>query len=787
MVLSVLMPIAANASEPTFEKLVHPFLESHCLDCHSEDGEADISLHDVTSVTPENIELWKQVWEQVALGEMPPKDIEDRPSAMERAKLSSWITDAMVRESQSIGGFDAHLHPSKGNHLDHSLLFGKTPEGIEPTWTPARLWRIHPQEHLTRLSALINDEPVYDPKRPGMRTRGDQIEPNQDGEIKVYYGLDRVIGWVGGTAAYAAAITGFPPALSTHEDHGLRSYPIYHSVNSAEATQIASVAEDIIRFMAFGPDAEPYQFADRVADIDKKYKHESVRGLSQSLFYGKEPKRPLTPIYDLMKQPEYDEAQLRAAINYLFEALTCRPPSKAETDKYLSIVNEAIEDLGKEEGVILGLSPIFLDREALFRTELVETGTADEFGRVMLQDQELGLAINAAFSYLPPDPSLKEAMMTGKLRTVDDARREVVRLLNDDSVRKPRVLQFFQEFFDYDRAGRVCKDVNALRAAGGQTKDQNHYRAMFAMKASTDRLIEQILAEDKHVLRELLTTDRAVVNPSTDAAYFGEYVSDKRPPVDPKAKRNAARRLVTIRETQFPKGEAVQVRIARVVKGNRARRELTTVPREERMGLLTHPSWLVSHSDAMDNHAIHRGKWILERLLGGAVPDVPITVDAMLPDEPGTTLRHRMRVTREDYCWKCHQKMDPLGLPFEMYNHLGLFRKMENRQPVDTRGEIIDSGDPELDGPVEDALELIQRLSESDRVKQVFVRHAFRFWIGRNETIHDGPVLQAAFRAYEDNEGSMKALLESLLTSDAFLYRKREGHSDARLQASNGP
>ena len=102
------------------------------------------------------------------------------------------------------------------------------------------------------------------------------------------------------------------------------------------------------------------------------------------------------------------------------------------------------------------------------------------------------------------------------------------------------------------------------------------------------------------------------------------------------------------------------------------------------MGILTHPSWLVSHSDAMDNHAILRGRWIRERLLGGAVPDVPITVDAMLPDEPKETLRHRMRVTREEYCWKCHQKMDPLGLPFEMYNHIGLYRTQEQRKEVDT-------------------------------------------------------------------------------------------------------
>jgi hypothetical protein len=67
---------------------------------------------------------------------------------------------------------------------------------------------------------------------------------------------------------------------------------------------------------------------------------------------------------------------------------------------------------------------------------------------------------------------------------------------------------------------------------------------------------------------------------------------------------------------------------------------------------------------------------------------------------------------------------------------------------------------------------MIDRLAESERVEQVFVRHAFRFWMGRNETLNDAPVLQAAHKAYRSSGGSMKALLVSLLTSDAFLYRK---------------
>ena len=63
-------------------------------------------------------------------------------------------------------------------------------------------------------------------------------------------------------------------------------------------------------------------------------------------------------------------------------------------------------------------------------------------------------------------------------------------------------------------------------------------------------------------------------------------------------------------------------------------------------------------------------------------------------------------------------------------------------------------------------------LADSDHVEQVFVRHAFRYWMGRNETLNDSPTLVAADRAYVDSDGSFKELLVALLTSDSFLMRK---------------
>ena len=71
-----------------------------------------------------------------------------------------------------------------------------------------------------------------------------------------------------------------------------------------------------------------------------------------------------------------------------------------------------------------------------------------------------------------------------------------------------------------------------------------------------------------------------------------------------------------------------------------------------------------------------------------------------------------------------------------------------------------------------DPFDLIDRLAKSDRVRQSIIRHAFRYFLGRNETLSDSQTLIDADRAYLENGGSFKALVVSLLTSDSFMYRK---------------
>ncbi|MFT5906055.1 MAG: hypothetical protein ACI9E1_001660 [Cryomorphaceae bacterium] len=220
---------------------------------------------------------------------------------------------------------------------------------------------------------------------------------------------------------------------------------------------------------------------------------------------------------------------------------------------------------------------------------------------------------------------------------------------------------------------------------------------------------------------------------------------------------------------------------------------------KHRKGILTHPAWLIAHAQNTETDPVIRGKWVQEKLLAGTIPHIPITVEAVVPEDHHKTLRLRHAdVTEKKYCWKCHVKMNPLGYPFEMYDDFGRFRTEESIEhpenlikknpdkgqpyqdlrdiyktlPVNSEGRLTGTGDEKLDGKVKDAIDLADRLSRSDRVRQSIIRHAFRYFMGRNEFLSDSKTLIDADKAYLESGGSFDAVIVSLLTSDSFIYRK---------------
>jgi Protein of unknown function (DUF1588)/Protein of unknown function (DUF1592)/Protein of unknown function (DUF1585)/Planctomycete cytochrome C len=224
---------------------------------------------------------------------------------------------------------------------------------------------------------------------------------------------------------------------------------------------------------------------------------------------------------------------------------------------------------------------------------------------------------------------------------------------------------------------------------------------------------------------------------------------------------------------------------------------------EHRKGILTHPAWLIAFAGNTATDPIRRGKWVREKLLAGTVPDVPVTVDAVIPEDHHKTLRQRLETkTQAEYCWKCHERMNPLGTTFEMYDDFGRFRTEEALEhpdnlvkkmpdkgspqadlrdiyktlPVNATGRLEGTGDPKLDGDLRDAIDLAGRLAKSVKVRQSIIRHAFRYFMGRNEVLSDSKTLIDADQAYVRSGGSFDAVIVSLLTSDSFIYRKSATH-----------
>ncbi|HXG60889.1 MAG TPA: DUF1588 domain-containing protein [Planctomycetota bacterium] len=465
-------------------------------------------------------------------------------------------------------------------------------------------------------------------------------------------------------------------------------------------------------------------------------------------------------------QREPSESDIQQAVRKQFQMALLREPSREESARFLEFYRKTLPAAGRTIAVRDTLASILLLPEALYRHELGQ-GPPDRHGRVLLAPRELAYAIAFALTHTGPDAALLKAAETGKLASAEDVRREVRRLLDDDKIAKPRLLEFFEEYFEFTRAADVFKDL-----------ERGAWRPEVLIN-DTRLLIRDILQRDQDVLRELLTTPKSFVNYRPDPKNGAKpaFIANQNPRKD--------------RPRAFEYWELYGL----PADWTWTDRQPVELDARERAGILTQPSWLAAFATNNENHPIRRGKWIRERLLGGYIPDLPITVDAQLPDRPDQTLRQRLEVTRQEYCWQCHQKMNPLGLAFEAYDYLGRFRTTERivdpsappaepsrkgappkpayrEVPVDSGGRIDASGDPRLDGEVRNAVAMIRKLADSPRVRQVFVRHAFRFWLGRNETPADAASLRAADRAYVESGGSLKALLIALLSSDSFIYRK---------------
>lgn len=740
----VVLPLRAYGVEAP----VSAFLDRHCFECHDEDSAKGALRLDAlpfaisTEMAATELDVWQRVLEKIETGEMPPRKVgKARPEREAVEEVIAWIRGAFEKSGITAEIDHRRRLPGFGNHLDHVTLFDGSHRG--PSSSESRLWRMGPQAY---------DRFVRDLGR-GLREATAIHQP---------FAIDENKGLIG-------------------------DYASQHLADEATLQLLLMNCQSIAAYQTTGI---------------LKRDHEGV--------LQRRHRRPeaFLPIVEAKETAEPSAEDWERAIHYAYGLVLEREPNVTEFADTMAFCQAAVAKAGKLRGLQTTLVSIMLKPEAVYRLE-VGLGEQDAYGRRRLSWQELAHAL--AFALMDQGPTLIQVTeeetlwdwaAAGKLETPAQIQQVVKRLLDandmsiadytmfaeDHKIRNTRVLRFFRDFFGYHHAPRVFKDEKRIGIDSGFDTEE--------MVEDADQLVMHLFDQDREVLLQLLTTNEYFVAYPGSYAKFEKDLSYIRYNYDDANFQNNKRYIERTEaggRTPIPIEGTSSRSYVGFYNLDHETWDFPTeqpfpLPKEERAGLLMHPAWLIAWSGNFDNDPIRRGKWILEHLLAGTVPDIPITVDAVVPEDPHKTLRERLEPTEAKACWQCHQKMNPLGLPFENFDDFGRFRKREmlgenlsifsdrhrdaKSVPVVTAGAILNSGDPTLDGEVMDAFELVHKLAGSTRVRQSFVRHAFRYWLGRNETFNDSPTLMAADRAYTENGGSMKALIASLLSSDSFLYRK---------------
>ena len=721
-----------------FKESIAPFLKSFCIDCHgSETMEADFSLHQLTGDFASESQSWEKVHEMLSLEQMPPEDAPS-PKKERVQKVIQWITGELRKVGREPDPSRLQL-PRFGNRVNHEDLFSGKYSG--PAYSYSRLWRISPEIYAQMA------------KENGITRHHSQ-----------------------GLADSMA------DALAPLDGMGLQDYALLRADEATLRTLVTS-SRMIAKRMTVGRVIQPRRKGNKPSKsrIDKN-------------------SRIFRKLKFLDAESATDE-ELAEGLNQAFAQLLRRQPTDEERESYGTFLRNSVQTGGPMAGFQNLITAMLMSPEFIFRMEL-GLGKKLPDGRRFLAPQEIAFALSYAIDDRPPDAKLLEAVEKGRLATREDVAREARRLLTRfDDVHtyftvpmqalgtktdpyNTRPLRFFREFFGYHRATSVFKDDEHSR---GRTHDAKK------LVDDADRFVLEILDRDQNVFHNLLTSDQyfaAYVPPRFIEREFKRMLSKKGKKANPEIQE-----MIDRGHNPIPQRFRGYIQAFNL---DRSWSWKTEQPfkLENRSGMLTHPAWLVAHSGNFDNDPIRRGKWIRERLLAGNVPDLPIGVEAKLPEDPHQTLRERMHVTREATCWRCHKQMNPLGLPFEEYDDFGSHRTKivlqkeqrkrdkvvvaEKSKPVDAKGKLTGTGNESLDGDVSGALDLIERLARSDRVRQSMIRHVFRYWMGRNETLDDSPTLIAMDNAYLKSGGSFNELLITLLTSDSFLLRRDMGSESSK-------
>ena len=189
-----------------------------------------------------------------------------------------------------------------------------------------------------------------------------------------------------------------------------------------------------------------------------------------------------------------------------------------------------------------------------------------------------------------------------------------------------------------------------------------------------------------------------------------------------------------------------------------------------RGGVLTQGSALLVTSNPDRTSPVKRGLFVLANFLGTPPPPPPANVPALEASEGDfkdhdPVLRDILGKHRENpACASCHNRMDPIGLAFENFNALGMWRDSERKQPIKAEGSLIT-------GETFNSVTELKRILAGEHRQEFYhtlSRKLLTYASGRGTEYYDVETIDEIVNRLNANDGRFSALLMGVIESAPF-------------------
>ena len=403
-----------------------------------------------------------------------------------------------------------------------------------------------------------------------------------------------------------------------------------------------------------------------------------------------------------------------------------REAPDADVDRVMRFYAATRQEFGFEAGIQAAIERILASPKFVFRAEKQPAGiTPGALYPVTASD--LAARLSFFLWSTAPDDQLRQLAASGRLRDKAVLDSQVRRMLADPKS-EALVNNFAGQWLQLRNLQNVQPNTDLFPDFDDNLRQ--------AMRRETEMLFASVMKEDRSAL-DLMNADYTFVNERL-AQHYG---------------------------------------IAGV-HGNRFRR--ITIQDDARRGLLGQASILALTSHAERTSPVVRGKWILENLLGLAVPPPPADVPPLKDKQDGEapkTMREQMVEHRANpVCAACHKTLDPIGFSLENFDAVGAWRDREAGVPVDASGQLADG--TKIDGVVALRKAILTR---PELFAGTLTEKLLTFALGRGVGYQDMPAVRAILRNAAPGNYRFSDLILGVVHSTPFEFSTAPGSEEKGL------